>query len=400
MGLDKKGYYTLKDILPYRADYNIILSGRSIGKSYATEFEKKFDYKDKDGNKFEFMGALREAWERKEMTLGYVRRWQDDIKGQNCAEAFTDKLAGIEELTKGDANFVVQRGSKLYFAKVDNEGKMTTGLCFGQAFALSENERYKSRQFPTITTVIYEEFVTKNRYLPDEPTILQQLISTISRSERKLSVFLIANTINQVCPYFSEWGLVNVPKQKIGTIDKYSVKGTDMAGNEKVSIVCVEYAQSNDESNKKRKSRSQVFIGKAQKAITGGAWETDNFPHLYDIEWIKDDDGVPIIEKETLSSYIYECSLHKFVIELCINEQNGGKFVFVYPAKQSKLYQDLKRFTKNFDVSNINEGNRINKNSRLELALANLIKEERVCFSDNLTGQNFYNCLKEFNFIR
>ena len=399
MGLNKQGYYTLKDILPHNADYNIILSGRSIGKSYATEFEERFIYTDDKDNEKTFTGALREAWETKACTLAYIRRMAEDIKGQNCAEAFQDKIEGIIKMTDGACNFVNQKGTDLYLSYVDENGKITNKLKFAKAFAISECERYKSRQFPTITTAIFEEFVTKNRYLPDEVTDFQNLISTIAR-ERKLNTFLIANTINQVCPYFSEWGLVNIPKQEIGSIDTYLVKGRDMAGNDRVAKVCVEYAKSNDETSKKRKSASQIFIGKAQKSITGGAWETENFPHLKDIEWEKDEDDKQIIDKEILAVFLYECDLHRFIIELCVNGQTGGFFTFVYPAKASKDYSDLHKFSKVVDVSNHNISNRINKNSNLEMKLAELINNERTCFSDNLTGQNFYNCLKEFNFIR
>lgn len=39
MGLDKKGYYTLKDILKEKCEYNIILGERAPGKSYAAKKE-------------------------------------------------------------------------------------------------------------------------------------------------------------------------------------------------------------------------------------------------------------------------------------------------------------------------------------------------------------------------
>lgn len=406
MGLNKQGYYTLKDILPYNADYNIILSGRSIGKSYATEFEKAFKYEhlkesqqeSQQESPREFMGALRLAWERKECTLGYVRRMREDIQGQNCAEAFMDKLTEIEKMTGGECNFVTQKSNNLWLSHVDENGKIKLVLNFGKIFAISEVERYKSRQFPTITIIIFEEFVTKNRYLPREVSDFQNLISTIAR-DRKIYVFMIANTISQTCPYFSEWGLANIPKQKIGTIDRYFVKGTDMAGNERVAVVCVEYAESVTKENAKRKSFSQVFIGKAQKSITGGAWETENYPHLYDIEWDKDEDDQPIIDYDTIARFLYECDLHTFVIELRVNNQNGGQFVFVYPANKDKLYEGVKRFCQFADVSDYTKAIALSPIKRTEEKTAELIRADRVCFSDNLTGQNFYNCLKIFNIL-
>ena len=125
MGLNKNGYYTLKDIMPHNADYNIILSGRSIGKSYATEFEERFTYIDDKEEEKTFIGALREAWETKTCTLAYIRRMAEDIKGQNCAEAFQDKIEGIIKMTDGSCNFVNQKGNKLYLSFVDDNGKIT-----------------------------------------------------------------------------------------------------------------------------------------------------------------------------------------------------------------------------------------------------------------------------------
>lgn len=68
--------------------------------------------------------------------------------------------------------------------------------------------------------ILYEEFITDNSYLYDEPRQLQQFVSTVARSE-KLTVILIGNTLSRVCPYFSEWCLEGVLKQKQGTIEIY-----------------------------------------------------------------------------------------------------------------------------------------------------------------------------------
>ncbi len=63
MGLDRKGFYTLKDIKKEKCQYNIILGERSPGKSYAVKVE-----------------ALERAYKTGEPTMGILRRFEEDIK--------------------------------------------------------------------------------------------------------------------------------------------------------------------------------------------------------------------------------------------------------------------------------------------------------------------------------
>ena len=43
MGIGRDGYYTTRDICEQNATYNIILSGRGAGKSYAIAYENTKD---------------------------------------------------------------------------------------------------------------------------------------------------------------------------------------------------------------------------------------------------------------------------------------------------------------------------------------------------------------------
>ena len=69
MGLDRKGFYTLKDIKKEKCQYNIILGERSPGKSYAVKVE-----------------ALERAYKTGEPTMGIVRRFEEDIKAAHLLD--------------------------------------------------------------------------------------------------------------------------------------------------------------------------------------------------------------------------------------------------------------------------------------------------------------------------
>ena len=96
-------------------------------------------------------------------------------------------------------------------------------------FGLSASEHYKSLAFPEIKSIVYEEFITNSYYLPDEPKLMLNFMSTVFRHE-KGHVYCIGNKVSRINPYFGEWELTHIPKQKINTIDTYRVKDED--GNE------------------------------------------------------------------------------------------------------------------------------------------------------------------------
>ena len=70
MGIGKDGFYHAGDIAKIGAQYNVILSGRDAGKSYAIACDNTKDYK----------GYLWVAWKTKKTIMGYIRRYDEDVK--------------------------------------------------------------------------------------------------------------------------------------------------------------------------------------------------------------------------------------------------------------------------------------------------------------------------------
>ena len=355
MGI-KNGYYSLDDINKADATYNIILSGRNIGKSYAVTRQ--------------YMLA---SWHSGHAKAGYLRRWDSDIKGNLVEQDFNDKIELINDITGGQCDCVSVYRGIIYFAKVDENNKIQRICPMAYIFALNLDERYKSRQYPDIDYLVMEEFVTNKLYLGSEVDRLMQLVSTIGR-DRKIKVYMLANTISRVCPYFSEWQLDNIPKMEVNTIDVYNM--ADMDGN--VIKLAVERAKSRDAI----KSRG-MFFGKTAKAIVNGEWETDCYPHL--IGNLSDYDEVYRI--------IYENNTFKFYI-IMLMDNDGIMFNYVYPKTRDSVRDaDVLVLSDKF-ILDMNHSIALRSAIRPENKMSDLFNKNMVCFSDNLTASDFYTCVK------
>lgn len=250
-------FYSLKKLLSKHADYNIVFGERSNGKTYAALEYGLCNYVS-TGKQF-----------------AYLRRWKEDLRGKRAEALFSGHVANgfIEKLTGGEYNEVFYLSGKWFLSKYDPETKKRTPdlepFCYG--FALSEVEHDKSTSFPNVTTVIFDEFLTRRIYLPDEFVTFMNVLSTIIRNRDDVKVLMLGNTVNKYCPYFTEMGLRNIDKMEQGTIDIYKF-------GEYGATVAVEYAssmQSNKPSNK-----YFCFDNSHLQMITGGKWELAIYPHL------------------------------------------------------------------------------------------------------------------------
>lgn len=255
----KTKYYSLEKILSYDADYNIIYGERSNGKTtavllYALERYIKSGYIDQ---------------------LAIIRRWEEDLKGSKASQLFAAivNLGYVEKWTSGMFNNIVYRAGKWYLCTYDENAKLLDigAEPFAFAFTLTSEEHYKSISYPNIKIVLFDEFITRSFYLPDEFVKFQNLLSTIIRLKDDIKIFMCGNTVNQFCPYFNEMGLNRVKTQAIGTIDIYQY------GENKLKVA-VEYSDFN--GSKKASNKYFAFDNPKLNMIKNGSWELAIYPHL------------------------------------------------------------------------------------------------------------------------
>lgn len=351
----KQKFYDLTNLLSCDCHWMILYGMRSNGKSYAVK-EHVIKRAHKEGKQFI-----------------YLRRWSEDIKEKDVAAYFADMP--VDKLTGNEWEYIYAFRGYFYFAK-DVDGKIEKSAPIGRYCALNLYERYKSQAFPNVETIIYEEFLTNRIYLGgsgenSEPRILMQFVSTVAR-DRNIDIFLIGNTISRVCPYFTEWALKGVMQQKPGTIDIYHLRGEN--GVVDIAVENCEVVE----------TKSKMFFGLASKQITSGEWEVDDVPKL--------------LKPYQYYEMLYELNIiyneFKYVLQLLFDIEAGGAFVYIYPnTKDRKIRRTVT------DVFNVDPfiTNGLNGKIPAEQVIAECFRKGKVCFSDNLTGTDFKNVLKQYD---
>ena len=260
-------FYSLDPILKKRCIYNIIIGERSNGKTTA---------------------CLRYALQ-KHVASGYVdqvaivRRYREDYRRKRGAVLWNTLVSNglgkneIVEITKGKYDGVQYYSDRWYLTKYDEEHDKPVPapepFCYG--FAISESEHEKSTSFNRITTIIFDEMLTRDNYLPNEFILFTSIISTIVRQrgpEAGIKIFMLGNTVNMYSPYFAEMGLKHIQKMQQGTIDVYKYGDSGLS-------VAVEYCESTQKWGGKKSDVFFAFDNDRLRMVTTGVWELPQYPH-------------------------------------------------------------------------------------------------------------------------
>lgn len=362
----KQKFYKLNNILKTSAQYLMLLGERSNGKSYAVKEYVLKDYFE-NGNQF-----------------AYIRRWREEIKGATIEQYFEDMeenadgQKNIYKLSKGKYDSLSVYRGDIYLASIDENGKKVRGEKIGYSMCLTGETHYKSLSYSKVYNIIFEEFITDSGYLPMECKKFVSLVSTIIR-RRNGKVFMIGNTLTPVCPYFSEWGLVNVPKQKIGTIEMYR-HTTDQQtedGEQIVVTIAVEYCENSGNNTK-------LIIGKNSKMITSGTWDIEEVLHLPEKRE----------HYKCIYRIVYIRNLFKFMIELLCKD--GVYILYVFPYTKNTLPDNIRivddRPSLNPLSTKILKGRELGK---YDLLVTKLLEDEKICYCNNLCGSNFKQLRKD-----
>lgn len=351
----KQIYYDGKAADETGADYIISIGERSNGKSF---YRKNFS-------------ALRPAW-NKDRKFIYLRRWDLEIKSSLVESYFND--AQIELISGGAANGVRVRAGTIYATYTDDEGNTKNIKALGYARSLAAEQHYTSGNYDDVDTIIFEEFVSRDNYLPNEVMRLMHFVSTVAR-RRKIKVYLIGNTISRVCPYFSEWGLRGVERQKAGTIDiyNYHTEQVDEDGQPVTVKIAVEYCANSG-------NNSKMFFGTKTNMITSGVWETKEYPHL------------PDTEKHFETLYTCYMQFNDFKFTLRFMRHFTSREVLWYITPKTTQISDTARIITNHFSTNPKQTSDFVPLIPAEKRIFGLLTTS-ACFSDNLTAQDFYTCL-------
>lgn len=359
----RKDYYSLDEILKVEnCPYKIILGSRANGKSYAV---KKH--------------CIQEAWEDNEnKKFILLRRLNEEIKTNIIEHYFEDMKEVLEEITEGKANtFTIYRGD-VYASFYDKEkDTVTKKKKLGYIRCLNKAAQYKSGSYLDVDNIIFEEFIPENNsiYLTNEPQRLQSFISTVARN-KFINTFLIGNTISRLSPYFTEWGLYKVSKQKRGTIDRYKVV-TDAELGDFITIA-VELCHETE------KSKSSIFFSNSRSMIVKGEWQVSNqYPQL----------EKEIEEYNLLYTMVLESPQLNFLLQLLQDNESGDVFWYVEP-KTTPIKENTRVISNKFNTSPYYTAGLIPLNEN-ERKCFELIKMDKVCYSNSLHAEEFKATLKQ-----
>lgn len=354
-------YYSLTNILKKNAVYNVIIGERSNGKTYSV---LKYALK----QRIEHGGQV-----------AIVRRWKEDISGRRAADIWKSLIANDEvtKLSNGQWTGITYWAGKFYLCNYDKEGKPiynTDSDTLGYCFALSDTEHNKSISYPYITTILFDEFLTKHVYLQDEFVLFMNTVSTIVRQRTNVKIFMLGNTVNKYCPYFQEMGLTHVLQMDQGTIDVYTY------GDSKLTVA-VEYCATLKAS--RENNFYFAFNNPRLEMITSGAWELDIYPHL------------PVKYRPCDIQFTYFICFNGQVYQCEIIEVKGVPFTFIHdkttPIKDTD--NDL-IYTLEYNPKLNYRRNILKPLTKLEERILWFYKSDRVFYQDNTVGDAINNYLK------
>lgn len=353
----KQKFYSLKNILSKNAQYNVIFGERSNGKTYSV-----------------LKYGLQRFAEHGEQ-LAIVRRWQDDFTGKRGATMFDALVANgeITRITGGEWTGVYYYGSRWFLCRYEDDKRVSDEIPFAYGFSISSMEHDKSTSYPGITTICFDEFLTRTTYMPDEFVLFMNVISTIVRHRTNVKIFMLGNTVNKYCPYFREMGLAHVKEMKPGDIDLYRYGDSEL-------IVAVEYTTPNKQG--KESDLYFAFDNPKLAMITGGAWEIGIYPHC----------PVKYKPKDILFTYFIEFSGDLLQCEIIYVD--GVSFTFIH-RKTTELKNPEKEIIYSPEYSPLpNHKRKITSvTTPLERKIAEHYTKDKVFYSDNEVGEIVRNYL-------
>lgn len=174
--MDKSLFYNPNKLLSFNRILSFVIGARGIGKTYGM---KKYGI-----NRFIKHGEQ----------FIYLKRYKTDIKG---IDQFFDAVS--QEFPK---HVFRVKGRELYI-----DDKLA-----GWVMPLSSWQSVKSREFPNVCTILYDEFLleksSKQSYMQDEPKALLNFMDTVIRNRDNARVICMSNAVSIVNPFFLYFNIV------------------------------------------------------------------------------------------------------------------------------------------------------------------------------------------------
>ena len=271
--------------------------------------------------------------------IQYIRSREDMITPKISHNLFGVIIENgyVEKITDGEYNTVVYKSRRWYYAYFDEEKQEITKQAhdhFCTMLSIDKNEMYKSSySAPTGDFIIFDEFIERY-YYPQQFVMFLDLLSTIIRSRKSASIFLLSNTIDKNSPYFSEFEIRDA-------IDDLAQGEHRLVTTPKGTRVFVEIigkrAKTASKHQKEINSLYYGFQNSKLASITGeSAWAVDTYPHT------------PVDFNVVTKNHYLEYNTKLVNLEICIDPVYERPFVNCHYA--TKTYDDSVIYTLDFNL--------------------------------------------------
>lgn len=364
-------YFDIRSVLREvdDADYYLFQGERSNGKTYSA-----LSY------------ALDKYVENREQFV-YVRRYADSVRATYMRTLFNgnrktgDVAAHLNKLGYYDIEYY----NSCFWATIVNEkGKSEKIAPIGFTMSINTWETAKGGSLPEVTTIIFDEYLTRKYYLPNEPVLFENLVSSIVRDRDDVKIIMLANTVSWSCPYYTEWGLGHVRDMKQGTYDIYQTGD----GGRKMVVCYTEHA------GPKASDKYFNYDNARSRMIVDGTWETAMYPRIPEV-----------LDGWSYGQPSYIQSLDGWCVKLqpaqtpdgmpvLLVFDNGRTLVTNEPPYIDSRYKDRIIYTDTFyPCANVKMA--ITKhNDKYTMFILQCFKQGRVFYMNNTVGENVRNYLK------
>lgn len=325
-------------------NYLLLIGQRNNGKSFAVKKLCLYDFI-KNNKKFI-----------------YLRRYDIDIKDKNADGYFKDKNLSISKMTRGKYKDVTCYRGKFYL--IDKNDKK---IECGTVMSLNNYEHYKSIAYPDYYNIIFEEFITDRLYLYNETDKLDSIISTVFRNtDKPACVYMVGNTLSRINPYINNWDLDKLKNQKQGSLAVYHYN------NNKINIG-VYYTPDNSQEN-------NFVVGKNIDNIVKGEWLQNKYLNIKDYEGAK-------------TLYFFILDIQNTLFSCYFKKYKSDYFLYVEP-KTTEIKENTRVVSDTQNISKYYTKGFYPLNDVENYIFNNIIKNDKIVFSDNLTGTEFNQLIK------
>lgn len=175
-------FYDYGPIDSYKRGLNIIVGERGVGKTYGAKRKVLKKY---------IENGEQAVWiRRKDAEIKLTKdRFMGDIESDPIIE-------GHEFITDG----------YILYEKIKDESGHAIKKPVIFFVPLSTYEHYKSASYHRVTTMVFDEFMTRERYLPDEVFKFFDIMETVFR-HRQGKVYMLGNSLSIINPYFEHFNI-------------------------------------------------------------------------------------------------------------------------------------------------------------------------------------------------